>query len=70
MINYMATVDFKEKRIDYINNWPNSEPFEIEKKYYAIVDKVKQKRGTIFQPFRLVRNDDVIYNKTVPRPKK
>ena len=31
MINYMATVDFKEKRIEYINNWPNSEPFEIEK---------------------------------------
>lgn len=65
MINYMATVDFKEKRIEYINNWPNSEPFEIEKKYYAIVNKVKQKRGTIFKPFCLVRNDDVIYNKTV-----
>lgn len=63
--NYMVITDFKGKRIDYINNWPNSEPFEIEKKYYAIVDKIKQKNGSIFKPFCLVRNDDVIYNKTV-----
>lgn len=39
MINYMATVDFKEKRIDYINNWPNSEPFEIEKNIMLLLIK-------------------------------
>lgn len=26
------SVDFKKKRIVYLNNWPNVEPFEIEKK--------------------------------------
>ncbi|WP_432631015.1 hypothetical protein [Brotaphodocola sp.] len=61
----MSSIDFKEKRIEYINNWPNSEPFEIEKKYFLLIEKTKQKRGTIFKPFQLVRNDDVIYNKTV-----
>lgn len=61
----MSSTDFKKKRIEYMNNWPNSEPFEIEKKYYALVDKVKRTKGTIFKPFRLLQNDDVTYNKTV-----
>lgn len=26
------STEFEEKRIDYLNNWPNVEPFNIEKK--------------------------------------
>lgn len=25
------SIDFKTKRIEYLNNWPYVEPFEIEK---------------------------------------
>ena len=59
------SIDFKEKRINYLNNWPNVEPFDIEKEYYILVDKVKKENGTIFVPFELKRNDDVLYNKTI-----
>lgn len=57
--------DFKKKRIEYLNNWPNVEPFEIERQYYETVDKVKNDNGTIFKPFQLKRNEDVLYNKTI-----
>ena len=35
------SIDFKTKRIEYLNNWPNVEPFEIEQKYYDLVGKKK-----------------------------
>ena len=38
----MENEDFKAKRIDYINMWPNTEPFDIEKKYYSLVEKLKE----------------------------
>jgi|GEM_PF-1571157 hypothetical protein len=57
--------DFKEKRIEYLNNWPNVEPFEIEKKYYALVEEKKRGGGTIFLPFKLLKNTDTSYNKTI-----
>ena len=41
------SIDFKEKRINYLNNWPNVEPFDIEKAYYILVDKVKKENGTV-----------------------
>ena len=50
-------IDFKEKRIEYLNNWPNVEPFEIEKKYYALVEEKKKGSGTIFLPFKLLKNN-------------
>ena len=59
------SIDFKTKRIEYLNNWPNVEPFEIEKKYYDLVEKKKKERGTIFVPFPLLKNNEVSYNKTV-----
>lgn len=59
------SIDFKEKRIEYLNNWPNVEPFEIEKKYYALVEETKKDSGTIFVPFRLQKNNDTSYNKTI-----
>lgn len=43
-------VDYKEKRMEYMNNWPNSEPFEVEKKYYSVVKKIKEEKGTVFSP--------------------
>lgn len=47
------STDFKEKRIDYLNNWPNVEPFDIEKEYYDLVKKLKEEKDTIFVPFQL-----------------
>lgn len=60
----MAT-DFKKRRIDYLNNWPNVEPFEIEKVYCDLVKKIKTEEGTVFVPFPLKENLDVSFNKTV-----
>jgi hypothetical protein len=59
------STDFKKKRIEYLNNWPNVEPFEIEKKYYALVEKTKKENGTIFFPFQLLKNNNTSYNKTI-----
>ncbi len=59
------STDFKAKRIDYLNNWPNVEPFDIEKKYYALVMKIKKENGTIFVPFQLKKDNDASYNKTI-----
>lgn len=59
------STDFKEKRINYLNNWPNVEPFDIEKRYYGLVNEIKKKRGTIFVPFQLKKNNDISYNKTI-----
>lgn len=58
-------VDFKKKRIEYLNNWPNVQPFEIERKYYSLVEDVKKLNGTIFTPFSLKINSDVLFNKAV-----
>ena len=62
---FSMSIDFKDKRIEYLNNWPNVEPFEIEQKYYDLVEKKKKESGTIFSPFQLFKNNDVSYNKTV-----
>lgn len=59
------STDFKERRINYLNNWPNVEPFDIEKTYYEIVKNIKDERGTIFIPFQLNKNIDILYNKTI-----
>lgn len=59
------SIDFKEKRIDYLNNWPNVEPFDIEKRYYGLVNKIKKEGGTIFVPFQLKKNNETSYNKTI-----
>ena len=57
--------DFKKKRIEYLNNWPNIQPFEIERKYYGLVKDIKKLNGTIFAPFPLEINSDVLFNKAV-----
>ena len=61
----MSDSDFKKKRIEYLNNWPNSEAFDIEKKYWDRVSDIKQENKTIFKPFQLVTNSDDEYNKVV-----
>lgn len=55
----------KKKRIDYLNNLPNVEPFDIEKEYYNLVKKLKEEKDTIFVPFQLKKNNDMFYNKTI-----
>ena len=59
------SMEFKKKRIEYLNKWPDVEPFEIEKKYYALVEKNKSSSRTIFVPFPLLENTDISYNKTI-----
>ena len=61
----MCSIDFKQKRINYLNNWPNVEPFEIEKQYDAMVKEVKKENNTIFIPFTMRREDDANYNKAI-----
>lgn len=61
----MESEDFKAKRINYLNNWPNVEPFEIEKKYYFLIEKIKKEESTIFLPFHVAYNQNVTYNKTI-----
>jgi len=61
----MSNSDFKIKRIEYLNNWPNVEPFEIEKQYYENVKNLKSLRNTIFIPFMLNSEDDTEYNKAI-----
>lgn len=57
--------DFKEKRIEYLNNWPNVEPFEIEKEYYRLIDNCLSVNPSVFYPFKLCKNPDADYNKAV-----
>lgn len=61
----MSNIDFKQKRIDYLNNWPNIEPFEIEKLYYEKVEQLKILKKTIFFPFPLKSEEDTEYNKAI-----
>ena len=58
----MEKEDFKKKRIDFLNNWPNSDKFEIEKEYSRIVEQVKGEHGPIFHPYKLPSFEDVYYN--------
>lgn len=57
--------NFKRKRIEYLNNWPNVEPFEIEKQYYDNVKTLKLLKNTIFIPFLLKSEEDAEYNKAI-----
>lgn len=61
----MSDNNFKIKRIEYLNNWPNVEPFEIEKQYYKNVKTLKSSRNTIFIPFLLKSEEDSEYNKAI-----
>lgn len=61
----MSDNDFKKKRIEYLNNWPEVEPFEIEKQYYDNVKELRSLRKTIFIPFSLKTEEDVEYNKAI-----
>lgn len=63
--DFVMSMEFERKRIEYLNNWPNVEPFEIEKQYYSLVDKMKLENRTIFIPFPLKTNTDLSYNKTI-----
>lgn len=61
----MSDNNFKIKRMEYLNNWPNVEPFEIEKQYYENVKTLKSSRKTIFIPFLLKSEENSEYNKAI-----
>lgn len=55
--------DFKRKRIEYINNWPNSEKFDVEKKYENKIAECFEKSS--FEPMQMELLVDENYNKAV-----
>ncbi|MBR1442375.1 MAG: hypothetical protein IJ583_02455 [Firmicutes bacterium] len=58
--------DFYKKRVEYINNWPDSEPFEAEIKYKKLCDDFKEKNGRLpFTPMKMWKSPDVIYNRVL-----
>jgi hypothetical protein len=58
--------DYFKKRIAYINNWPNSEPFEAEKNYKIRCDHFFEKYGYgPFSPLKLWEDDDDTFNRTI-----
>lgn len=56
--------DFKQKRIDYYNNWPNGGKFSIEREYCNLV-KQKRELGEFFIPYSLKVDNDEIFNKVL-----
>lgn len=55
--------DYKNKRIDYINNWPNMPKFEIELRYE---EKYKStNNGIPFSPFCMSSDNNEFYNKAI-----
>lgn len=61
----MDNNNFKQKRIDYLNNWPNVVPFEIEEQYCKKVEEIKELENTIFVPYPLKYEENADYNKAV-----
>lgn len=55
--------DFKTKRIEYINNWPNVDKFDIEARYEEKYKSVNN--GIPFIPYHMTSNTDEFYNKAI-----
>lgn len=55
--------DFKTKRIEYINNWPNADKFEFESQYEEKYKAVNN--GIPFIPYVMCANTDEFYNKAI-----
>lgn len=58
--------EYVNKRIEYINNWPNVSPFEAEANYKLRCDKFIELNLTHpFMPLDLWIDDDIDYNKVI-----
>lgn len=55
--------DFKQKRVDYINSWPNVAPFEAEKEYSDRIHALYA--HSPFVPFKLEYSNEVHYNRAI-----
>lgn len=45
--------DYKKLRLEYINNWPNSIPFQAENEYYKLIEEYKRTTNKIiFNPYK------------------
>lgn len=60
-----AQMDFKNLRIDYMNEWPHVLPFEVERNYFGKVAALKDEVGSIFFPFKLKSESSEKYNKAI-----
>lgn len=58
--------EFAKKRIEYINNWPNSNMFEAELNYKKRCDDFIDSYGlTPFLPVKMWEDDDDIFNRAI-----
>ena len=58
-------IDFSKKRVEHLNGWPTSEPFDTEKEYCGLVRDLKKEKGSIFVPFEMVCKDECEYNNVI-----
>lgn len=66
-LSYMS--DYSQKRVDYINNWPNAEPFEAETIFKEKCESFKQSNnGKVpFQPMKMWEDEGADYQKLLSR---
>ena len=58
--------EYVDKRIDYINNWPNVSPFEAELNYKLRCDKfIELHSAQPFLPLTIWTDNDVDFNKVI-----
>lgn len=58
--------DYYKKRVEYINNWPGSDPFEAELRYKNKCDEFKEKNGRLpFAPMKMWESNDDDYNRSL-----
>lgn len=58
-------VSFGQMRHDYIMNWPNVEPFEVESEYLNNIDNFSKKSNELFLPHPLSYSSDNYHNVAV-----
>ena len=58
--------DYYKKRVEYINKWPDSTPFNAELEYKKLCDAFKENNGRLpFTPMKMWLSPDAIYNRVL-----
>lgn len=55
--------EYIKKRIEYVNNWPNSEQFDVENEYIKLIDLFEKEHKCFpYQPMQLWEDEEQRYN--------